>query len=102
MHRIAKEGDLSQGIDGPPTALTYFLQAQKTFFGGKRVGLVGDEYEAHTKYNSREVHQDIQRKILPNDSKTYFEGIQVARQDDLIADGDKVGPGDESANFSVN
>lgn len=102
MHRVAKEGDLSQGIDGPATPLTRLLQAQKTFFGGKRVGLVGDEYELHTKYNSSEVHQDERRKILPNDSKTYFEGIQVARQDDLIADGDKVGAGDGSANFSVN
>lgn len=99
MKSIAKEGDLSQGIDGPPTTLTHLLQAQKTFFGGKRVGLVGDEYELHTRYNSREVHQDELRKILPNDSKTYFEGIQVARTGDLISDGDKVGTGD--AKFSV-
>ena len=33
MRRVAKEGDLSQGIDGPATPLTYFLQARKTFFG---------------------------------------------------------------------
>lgn len=101
MAKIAKEGDLSQGIDGPATTLTHLLQAKKTFFGGKRVGLVGDQYELHTKYNTNQIHQDSLRQILPNDSKTYFEGIQVAREGDLIADGDKVGVGVGSANFSV-
>jgi len=98
MKAIAKEGDLSQGVDGgSPTALTHLLQAKKTFFGGKRVGLVGDQYEAHTV--GRTIHKDNLRQILPNDAKTYFEGIQVARTDDLISDGDKVGTGD--AKFSV-
>jgi hypothetical protein len=34
MGGFAKEGDLSQGIDGPATPLTYKNQAVKTFRAG--------------------------------------------------------------------
>jgi len=89
MGGFAKEGDLSQGIDGPKTALTYKNQAVKTFVQGKRIALVGDQYQPHT--IGRTTHTAEQREIVTGSSKTFFEGKQVARYGDLIADGDKVG-----------
>lgn len=89
MSGFAKEGDLSQGIDGPATPLTYRLQAVKTFVQGKRIGLVGDQYEPHTV--GRVTHSGAEREIITGSSKTFFEGKQVARFGDLIADGDRVG-----------
>ena len=89
MSGFAKEGDLSQGLDGPATPLTYRLQAVKTFVQGKRIGLVGDQYEPHTV--GRVTHIGAEREIITGSSKTFFEGKQVARFGDLIADGDRVG-----------
>jgi uncharacterized Zn-binding protein involved in type VI secretion len=89
MSGFAKEGDLSQGLDGPATPLTYRLQAVKTFVQGKRIGLVGDQYEPHT--IGLVTHSGSQREIITGSSKTFFEGKQVARFNDLIADGDRVG-----------
>ena len=101
MQKLVTEGNLSQGIDGPPSTLTHYLQATKTFFKSKKVGLVGDQYERHDAFAyPYPPHQNAQRQILPNSSKTFFEGKQVAREGDLIADGDKVGTSD--ANFYVN
>lgn len=89
MPGFAKEGDLSQGIDGPATPLTYKNQATKTYINGKRIALVGDQYEPHT--IGRTTHTGSQREIITGSSKTYFEGKKVARYGDLISDGDKVG-----------
>jgi uncharacterized Zn-binding protein involved in type VI secretion len=101
MPKIATEGNLSQGIDGPATTLTHYLQARKTFFKGKKVALVGDQYESHSKYTfPYPIHQNADRQIISNSSKTFFEGIQAAREGDLIADGDKVGTSD--SNFYIN
>jgi uncharacterized Zn-binding protein involved in type VI secretion len=94
MSGFAKEGDLSQGLDGPATPLTYRLQAVKTFVQGKRIGLVGDQYEPHTKYNTNINHIASEREIITGSTKTFFEGKQVARFGDLIADGDRVGGSD--------
>ena len=91
MGGFAKEGDLSQGIDGPATPLTYKNQAVKTFVQGKRIALVGDQYEQHNRYNSNVTHVASEREIIDGSSKTFFEGKSVARYGDLIADGDKVG-----------
>jgi uncharacterized Zn-binding protein involved in type VI secretion len=101
MQKLVTEGNLSQGLDGPATTLTHYIQAKKTFFKGKRVGLVGDQYERHDQYTYPfNPHQNALRQISSNNSKTFFEGIQVAREGDLIADGDKVGTSD--TNFYVN
>jgi uncharacterized Zn-binding protein involved in type VI secretion len=89
MSGFAKEGDLSQGIDGPATPLTYKNQAVKTYIKGMRIALVGDQYQPHT--IGRTTHIGSQREIITGSSKTYFEGKKVARYGDLIADGDKVG-----------
>jgi len=91
MGGFAKEGDLSQGIDGPATPLTYKNQAVKTFVQGKRIALVGDQYQPHTKYSSRTTHTGAEREIITGSAKTFFEGKQVARYGDQIADGDLVG-----------
>lgn len=89
MGGFAKEGDLSQGIDGPATPLTYRNQAVKTFVQGMRIALVGDQYQPHQV--GLVTHSDAQREIIDGSSKTFFEGKKVARYGDPIADGDKVG-----------
>lgn len=89
MGGFAKEGDLSQGIDGPATPLTYKNQAVKTFVQGMRIALVGDQYQPHQV--GLVTHSDAQREIIDGSSKTFFEGKKVARYGDPIADGDKVG-----------
>jgi uncharacterized Zn-binding protein involved in type VI secretion len=89
MPGVAKEGDLSQGLDGPATPLTYKNQAVKSFIQGKRIGLVGDQYEPHT--IGIVTHIGAEREIITGSSKTFFEGKAVARYNDLIADGDRVG-----------
>ena len=89
MVGFAKEGDLSQGIDGPATPLTYKNQAVKTFVQGMRIALVGDQYQSHQVGLS--THIASQREIIDGSSKTFFEGKKVARYGDPIADGDKVG-----------
>jgi uncharacterized Zn-binding protein involved in type VI secretion len=89
MGGFAKEGDLSQGIDGPATPLTYKNQAIKTFVQGKKIALVGDQYEPHQV--GLVTHSAAQREIIDGSSKTFFEGKKVARYGDPIADGDKVG-----------
>jgi uncharacterized Zn-binding protein involved in type VI secretion len=89
MGGVAKEGDLSQGIDGPATPLTYKNQAVKTFVQGMRIALVGDQYQPHQV--GLVTHSDAQREIIDGSSKTFFEGKKVARYGDPIADGDKVG-----------
>jgi uncharacterized Zn-binding protein involved in type VI secretion len=89
MAGFAKEGDLSQGIDGPATPLTYKNQAVKTFVQGMRIALVGDQYQPHQVGLS--THIASQREIIDGSSKTFFEGKKVARYGDPIADGDKVG-----------
>jgi uncharacterized Zn-binding protein involved in type VI secretion len=89
MGGFAKEGDLSQGIDGPATVLTYKNQATKTFVQGMRIALVGDQYQPHQV--GLVTHSAEQREIITGSLKTFFEGKAVARYGDLIADGDKVG-----------
>ena len=89
MGGFAKEGDLSQGIDGPATPLTYKNQAIKTFVQGKKIALVGDQYEPHQV--GLVTHSAAQREIIDGSSKTFFEGKKVARYGDPVADGDKVG-----------
>lgn len=89
MGGFAKEGDLSQGIDGPATPLTYKNQAVKTFVQGMRIALVGDQYEPHT--IGLTTHSAAEREIIDGSSKTFFEGKKVARYGDPVADGDKVG-----------
>jgi uncharacterized Zn-binding protein involved in type VI secretion len=89
MGGFAKEGDLSQGIDGPATPLTYKNQAVKTFVQGMRIALVGDQYQQHTIGST--THSAAQREIIDGSSKTFFEGKKVARYGDPVADGDKVG-----------
>jgi uncharacterized Zn-binding protein involved in type VI secretion len=89
MGGFAKEGDLSQGIDGPATPLTYKNQAVKTFVQGMRIALVGDQYQPHQV--GLVTHSAAQREIIDGSSKTFFEGKKVARYGDPIADGDKVG-----------
>jgi uncharacterized Zn-binding protein involved in type VI secretion len=89
MTGFAKEGDLSQGIDGPATLLTFKNQAVKTFVQGKRIALVGDQYQPHT--IDRTIHTGAQREIITGSVKTFFEGRAVARYGDQIADGDLVG-----------
>ena len=89
MGGFAKEGDMSQGIDGPATPLTYKNQATKTFVQGKKIALVGDQYQSHVV--GLVTHSAAQREIIDGSSKTFFEGKKVARYGDPIADGDKVG-----------
>jgi uncharacterized Zn-binding protein involved in type VI secretion len=89
MGGFAKEGDLSQGIDGPATPLTYKIQAVKTFVQGMKIALVGDQYQPHT--IGRITHIGAQREIIDGSSKTFFEGKKVARYGDPVADGDQVG-----------
>jgi len=89
MGGFAKEGDLSQGIDGPATPLTYKNQAVKTFVQGKKIALVGDQYQPHQV--GLVTHSAAQREIIDGSSKTFFEGKKVARYGDPVADGDKVG-----------
>ena len=89
MGGFAKQGDLSQGIDGPATPLTYKIQAGKTFVQGMKIALVGDQYESHT--IGLTTHSAAQREIIDGSSKTFFEGKKVARYGDPVADGDKVG-----------
>jgi uncharacterized Zn-binding protein involved in type VI secretion len=91
MGGLAKQGDLSQGIDGPATPLTYKNQAVKTFVQGMKIALVGDQYQPHRV--GRTTHIAAQREIINGSSKTFFEGKKVARYGDPIADGDKVGGG---------
>jgi uncharacterized Zn-binding protein involved in type VI secretion len=97
MPAVARKGDMSQGLDGPATSLTHKIQAVKSYVDGILIGLVGDQYEAHAVGET--VHQNGQRQIVSGASKTYFEGIAVARTNDQIADGDKVGAG--SAKLTV-
>lgn len=89
MAGFAKQGDLSQGIDGPATALTYKNQAVKTFVQGMKIALVGDQYQPHTIGGT--THSAEQREIITGSTKTFFEGKAAARYGDSIADGDKVG-----------
>jgi len=89
MAGCAKMEDLSQGIDGTATVLTYKNQATKSFVQGMKIGLVGDQYQPHQV--GLVTHIDAQREIIDGSSKTFFEGKKVARYGDPVADGDKVG-----------
>lgn len=93
MGSLAYQGIMSKGQDGgPPTPLTHKLQCTKTFLSGGVVGVVGDQFEAHTV--GRTVHQDGLREIVSGSTKTFFEGFAAARTGDPISDGDAVGEGD--------
>ena len=88
MPGIARKGDLSVVSDGgAPTALTFLNQATKTYINGKLIGLVGDQFEQHT-VPIATVHSGSQRQITDGSSTMFFEGKQVARGGDPIADGD--------------
>lgn len=89
MSGFAREGDLSKGLDASPTPLTYKIQATKTFVNGKKIALVGDQFEPHT--IGLVTHSGAQREIISGSSKTFFEGKPAARAGDPVADGDQVG-----------
>jgi uncharacterized Zn-binding protein involved in type VI secretion len=92
MPALTYKGALSKGQDGgPATALTAKVQCSKSYVGGKLIGTVGDQFEAHTV--GRQTHQTSQREITSGSSKTYFEGKSAARVDDPVADGDAVAQG---------
>ena len=96
MASLAYKGIMSKGLDGPATPLTHKLQCTKSYLKGGMVGVVGDQFEAHTV--GRTVHQDSLRQIVSGSSKTFFEGFAAARTGDPIADGDQVGDGDAKTN----
>jgi len=87
-----RKGDLSQGSDGgAATPLTALNQATKSYWGGKLVGLVGDQFQSHTV--GLVTHSAAQRQITTGSATMFFEGKAVARTGDLIADGDKCAEG---------
>ena len=86
---ICKIGDLSKGADGFPPSPLVSTPVTKTYIKGKLVGVVGAIYAPHTLGTT--THHDEQRKIITGSDKFFVEGYAVARTDDLIADGDKVG-----------
>ena len=92
MASLAYKGIMRHGLDGPATPLTHKLQCTKSYLKGGMVGVVGDQFEAHTV--GRTVHQDSLRQIVSGSTKTFFEGFAAARTGDPIADGDQVGDGD--------
>ena len=96
MSSLAYQGIMSKGLDGPATPLTHKIQCTKSYLKGGLVGVVGDQFEAHTV--GRTVHQDSLRQIVSGSSKTFFEGFAAARTGDPIADGDQVGDGDAKTN----
>ena len=92
MPNLTYKGAMSKGLDGgAPTSLTHKNQCNKTYVGGVLVGVVGDQFEAHTV--GKTTHQDSLREIIAGASKTYFEGFLAARINDPIADGDEVADG---------
>ena len=97
MAKLAYKGAMSKGQDGgAPTALTKKIQCSKSYVGGNLIGVVGDQFEAHTV--GRDTHQDAQREITSGASKTFFEGKAAARVNDPIADGDAVQDGNAKTN----
>lgn len=92
MPKILRKGDLSQGSDGgAATPLTALNQATKSYWGGKLVGLVGDQFQSHTV--GLTTHAGAQRQITTGSTTMFFEGKAVARTGDPIADGDKCAEG---------
>ena len=97
MSALTYKGAMSKGQDGgAPTALTKKNQCSKSYVGGNLIGVVGDQFEAHTV--GRDTHQDAQREITSGASKTFFEGKAAARVNDPIADGDAVQDGNAKTN----
>lgn len=93
MANLTYKGAMSKGQDGgPPTSLTALIQCTKSYVGGKLIGVVGDQFEAHVV--GRTTHQNSLRQITSGAAKTYFEGKLAARVNDPIADGDAVADGD--------
>jgi uncharacterized Zn-binding protein involved in type VI secretion len=95
MAAITRKTDMSAGLDGPATALTAKNQAHKSYINGLLVGLVGDQYQPHPVGNT--MHSGGLREITSGASKTFIEGLAVARVGDPVADGDKVGTGSSNS-----
>jgi uncharacterized Zn-binding protein involved in type VI secretion len=92
MTALTYKGAMSKGLDGgPPTGLNTKNQCTKSYVGGKLIGVVGDQFDAHTA--NRSLHQNEQRQITSGASKTFFEGKAAARVNDPIADNDQVADG---------
>jgi uncharacterized Zn-binding protein involved in type VI secretion len=97
MAKLTYKGAMSKGQDGgSPTPLTAKVQCSKSYVGGKLIGTVGDQFEAHTV--GQQTHQTSQREISSGASKTYFEGNLAARKDDPLKDGDAVADGNAKTN----
>jgi hypothetical protein len=92
MAAVTYKGALSAGSDGgSPTGLNTLVQCTKSYVAEGLIGVVGDQFDAHTV--GRTTHQTSLRQITSGASKTYFEGNLAARINDGIADGDTVAQG---------
>jgi uncharacterized Zn-binding protein involved in type VI secretion len=98
MAALTYKGAMSKGQDGgSPTGLNTKNQCTKSYVAEGLIGVVGDQFDAHTV--GRTTHQLGDRQIKSGASKTYFEGFLAARVGDPINDGDAVADG--SAKTSV-
>ena len=88
MPKVSKIGVLSTGADTfPPSAMIY-TPATRTYVDGVLIGLIGAQFAPHTRGSI--THAGESRVVVSGSTKTFIEGIGVARVGDLIADGDTI------------
>lgn len=95
MSSIFRILDLSTGADGGAATALTTCSATTSYFNGKLVALVGDQFDPHTV--GLVTHAGGNRQITVGSTTMFFEGKSVARSGDLISDGDICGVGSEDS-----
>jgi uncharacterized Zn-binding protein involved in type VI secretion len=85
MPGVTRYGDMSCGIDCPPTPAIECSSDVKV--NGKGVVRVGDAFQPHCKHS---------RVVAKGSSSVYVNGRQVCRIGDLLSCGDKVCEGSDN------
>ena len=79
MPGVTRYGDMSCGIDCPPTPAIEC--SSNVFVNGLGVVRVGDAFQPHCKHG---------RVVVRGSSSVYVNGRQVCRRGDLLSCGDRV------------
>ena len=95
MAAIFRNLDLSTGADGGAATALTTCSATTSYFNGKLVALVGDQFDPHTV--GLVTHAGGNRQITVGSTTMFFEGISVVRAGDPIADGDVCGTGSNNS-----
>lgn len=99
MAGIAVIGDITTGHAGFPPSPMIKSPIKKTYFNGKKPGVVDKQcqFMTHQLIPLPIYHTNLERYPVEGSSKTKIEGYYVARIGDKLADGDVIAKGSENS-----